>query len=210
MTIHLASSSLSYFNPRPPRGGRRQFPCRAKFCQRISIHAPREGGDLCGGSFLLRLLQISIHAPREGGDSGKPTLKTYDLVISIHAPREGGDFVILSIFFRPPNFNPRPPRGGRPRVWGGDGHLLQISIHAPREGGDLNFLVYAANDILISIHAPREGGDSFITSRNSTHAISIHAPREGGDGVSVEANLDTLGISIHAPREGGDFCGYGS
>ena len=35
---------------------------------------------------------------------------------------------------------------------------------------------------IISIHAPREGGDeSFITSKNSTHAISIHAPREGGD-----------------------------
>ena len=35
----------------------------------ISIHAPREGGDIC----LLGLnsnSRISIHAPREGGDPG--------------------------------------------------------------------------------------------------------------------------------------------
>ena len=55
----------------------------------ISIHAPREGGDM----HLLPVFQaadISIHAPREGGDfAGRadepPT------PISIHAPREGGD-----------------------------------------------------------------------------------------------------------------------
>ena len=35
---------------------------------RISIHAPREGGDQ-GNCCGLRCLQISIHAPREGGDS---------------------------------------------------------------------------------------------------------------------------------------------
>ena len=56
---------------------------------RISIHAPREGGDddLHG---QLRRAVISIHAPREGGDlggKGQPLRKN----ISIHAPREGGD-----------------------------------------------------------------------------------------------------------------------
>ena len=34
----------------------------------ISIHAPREGGDLTSAG-LGQLLQISIHAPREGGDT---------------------------------------------------------------------------------------------------------------------------------------------
>ena len=33
----------------------------------ISIHAPREGGDLLPMMFLP-LTGISIHAPREGGD----------------------------------------------------------------------------------------------------------------------------------------------
>ena len=35
---------------------------------RISIHAPREGGDVFMAA-LLSSLGISIHAPREGGDS---------------------------------------------------------------------------------------------------------------------------------------------
>ena len=35
---------------------------------RISIHAPREGGDLPVGKDGLTIA-ISIHAPREGGDS---------------------------------------------------------------------------------------------------------------------------------------------
>ena len=34
----------------------------------ISIHAPREGGDMTS-SLSTKQRQISIHAPREGGDS---------------------------------------------------------------------------------------------------------------------------------------------
>ena len=33
----------------------------------ISIHAPREGGDLADAG-LAEYVGISIHAPREGGD----------------------------------------------------------------------------------------------------------------------------------------------
>ena len=34
----------------------------------ISIHAPREGGDLVILDVKPQFLEISIHAPREGGD----------------------------------------------------------------------------------------------------------------------------------------------
>ena len=34
------------------------------------------------------------------------------------------------------NFNPRPPRGGRPRWIITHTKTIAISIHAPREGGD--------------------------------------------------------------------------
>ena len=34
----------------------------------ISIHAPREGGDLICAAMSLTPQTISIHAPREGGD----------------------------------------------------------------------------------------------------------------------------------------------
>ena len=56
----------------------------------ISIHAPREGGDVCSLIVPGDVTGISIHAPREGGD-GKQKGKVVDVKISIHAPREGGD-----------------------------------------------------------------------------------------------------------------------
>ena len=102
------------FNPRPPRGGRRNStkgrnantkfqstpPARgATLCFApgsryflISIHAPREGGDVFM-AVLLTSLGISIHAPREGGDMISCFDLFFDIIISIHAPREGGDSV---------------------------------------------------------------------------------------------------------------------
>ena len=56
----------------------------------ISIHAPREGGDLKKEVETVKAAGISIHAPREGGDKGVTNINT-DKKISIHAPREGGD-----------------------------------------------------------------------------------------------------------------------
>ena len=64
----LRSSNCFYFNPRPPRGGRPGLTYRVTSNPEISIHAPREGGDI-GDVYLIQIKIISIHAPREGGDS---------------------------------------------------------------------------------------------------------------------------------------------
>ena len=61
----------------------------------------------------LSQMFISIHAPREGGDVSN-RIGCAVIVISIHAPREGGDKRGISQAYQPDNFNPRPPRGGRP------------------------------------------------------------------------------------------------
>ena len=57
----------------------------------ISIHAPREGGDLNNSVKVSIHISISIHAPREGGDQHQEHLQQIAGCISIHAPREGGD-----------------------------------------------------------------------------------------------------------------------
>ena len=86
----------------------KDLPCRSP----ISIHAPREGGDAAGRSYIPHQA-ISIHAPREGGDPKAGTHgNTFN--ISIHAPREGGDHAGVLLISFAVNFNPRPPRGGRP------------------------------------------------------------------------------------------------
>ena len=79
---------------------------------KISIHAPRVGGDIMMDDFTYAFY-ISIHAPRVGGDY-LMLFCNRKYAISIHAPRVGGDGsnpppapMILK------NFNPRPPCGGR-------------------------------------------------------------------------------------------------
>ena len=67
ISIRVVVEGIVYFNPRPPRGGRRQYLSLHPLRWKISIHAPREGGDqaLIG---QVPVGYISIHAPREGGD----------------------------------------------------------------------------------------------------------------------------------------------
>ena len=80
---------VSDFNPRSPRGERRDIDWTAYNRERISIHAPREGSDLVQGQ-PITVSSISIHAPREGSDMALDHQK-HILPISIHAPREGSD-----------------------------------------------------------------------------------------------------------------------
>ena len=122
------------FNPRPPRGGRHPPNISIVPHPLISIHAPREGGDLStgmtpkptifqstpparGATVVFCNVRIgffiSIHAPREGGDRKMGRLPNTATWISIHAPREGGD-----------------------RIKTDTREISRISIHAPREGGD--------------------------------------------------------------------------
>ena len=148
----------SDFNPRPPRGGRPKGRRFTLIPSGISIHAPREGGDL-QTNFYGANVWISIHAPREGGDAGVPVCARPPSDISIHAPREGGDRSWSSGPYTQMHFNPRPPRGGR--LFHHVAALLtnMISIHAPREGGDCIWCGSILPPWIISIHAPREGGD---------------------------------------------------
>ena len=63
---------------------------RVRAC-RISIHAPREGGDRKKSNNTANN-SISIHAAREGGDLINRIILVTVTSISIHAAREGGDY----------------------------------------------------------------------------------------------------------------------
>ena len=135
--LRLISGCRFHFNPRPPRGGR-PHPCiRLNGSRSISIHALREEGDghgdkgdVCNLNFNPRPprggrpqgpgrdqhpQRISIHALREEGDV-KNCLEQHCDGISIHALREEGDRPLRCCAGWTGYFNPRPPRGGRPRL----------------------------------------------------------------------------------------------
>ena len=101
------------FNPRSPRGERPWELINTSVVPAISIHAPREGSDICRTDSRQDRHKISIHAPREGSD----------IAFSCRASPAW-------------HFNPRSPRGERRNGQDLCGVRGCISIHAPREGSD--------------------------------------------------------------------------
>ena len=149
--------SRNDFNPRPPRGGRLPQSRKADVTTCISIHAPREGGDITNWLWIFNTNTFQSTPPARGATQNGSN-NQLKLSISIHAPREGGDYLKKGWKVYTTEFQSTPPaRGATHNI-----HLLsderQISIHAPREGGDERFSIISMPQS-ISIHAPREGGD---------------------------------------------------
>ena len=89
---------MGYFNPRPPRGGRRPHGNLRVAGVQFQSTPPARGATL-HGDLLGKAPAISIHAPREGGDIGGDHSRKSGL-ISIHAPREGGDSKDAQFYLR--------------------------------------------------------------------------------------------------------------
>ena len=195
--------STANFNPRPPRGGRPRMQSAAFSGREISIHALREEGDV--RNFICP--------------------KATD-AISIHALREEGDPLRAPVLRLRGNFNPRPPRGGRPltaqrdvlgtfisihalREEGDDGHKKRISIiddfnPRPPRGGRQCTAVRRRERQHFNPRPPRGGRPGAGRSPTAEQWISIHALREEGDLDIHFFLLVGISISIHALREEGD------
>ena len=81
----------------------------------ISIHAPREGSDKWRTSFGMTQ-DISIHAPREGSDFFSAVTMVSLLVFQSTLPARGATGIAAVLLFGGRHFNPRSPRGERPKV----------------------------------------------------------------------------------------------
>ena len=144
----------THFNPRAPRGARRQHRRQLKRRTKISIHAPREGRDAtsaltCGTSRRY----FNPRAPR----GARPRIREY-----YYSGRE----------FQ----STRPARGATFRSHSFSWYVW-ISIHAPREGRD-RVEAFRVNVSNISIHAPREGRDYYgLVRRYVLHHFNPRAPR---------------------------------
>ena len=192
--------------------------------ERISIHAPRAGGDdngnnkttpssdfnprpPCGGrrsSQVAKSLQsrISIHAPRAGGDVFDPPHLT-GAKISIHAPRAGGDRRPPSPPEPPPPyFNPRPPCGGRRGARRRIPPCTRYFNPRPPCGGRPDAAQKLLFGMSISIHAPRAGGDGWSCTVDAEIYISIHAPRAGGDTRSTRSQRSAARFQSTPPVRG--------
>src|SRR5260370_418897 len=117
---NLVRVLIAYFNPRAPRGARRDN-ARGATRQRARRASHRRN--------------FNPRAPR--GARRRKHRRAAGAHISIHAPRAGRDSSHTAEIGRASYFNPRAPRGARLAP-----HVLfvlgsEISIHAPRAGRDL-------------------------------------------------------------------------
>ena len=123
----------------------------------ISIHAPREGGDRVP-AFGVADIRISIHAPREGGDWQSAETPDSINIFQSTPPARGATKIRFHTIQRDFDFNPRPPRGGRPCITHPFCFKYAFQSTPPARGATLgNDCVLIV--VKISIHAPREGGD---------------------------------------------------
>ena len=215
---------MTDFNPRSPRGERRDKATQAGVFDDFNPRSPR-------GERPVRLVPLKISLrfqstlPARGATCGETIENPYK-AISIHAPREGSDAQLMREADNGEDFNPRSPRGERltdPKI-----HEMANPFQStlPARGATLPGLRYSSRPGRISIHAPREGSDIISRSKRSRPAvfqstlpargatrppprqpgaggISIHAPREGSDKRVSDSEMGEA-ISIHAPREGSD------
>ena len=105
-------------------------------CSRVFQSTPPARGATAAQPWEERYPKISIHAPREGGDHSILRLLNDRPNISIHAPREGGDLNYVPLDMWEELFQSTPPARGATASLEYSQETYEISIHAPREGGD--------------------------------------------------------------------------
>ena len=194
---HPAGARTQHFYPRPPRGGRPACASMSFITVSPFLSTPSARRATQQQQGQRQGLQISIHAIREEGDSSpKPSL------------------------WKPSNFYPRPPRGGRLAVVRRSKRRSNISIHALHEEGDSATRRPGPSTGYFYPRPPRGGRQSgragnnpdkrFLSTpsaRRATHLtmllssenhISIHALREEGD-KDTEGQKQQMNIFLSTP-----------
>ena len=147
---------------------------------------------------------ISIHAPREGGDTTAAT-DPVDLFDFNPRPPRGGRPGHSAGRTAGQNFNPRPPRGGRrqKRPWADEEQRFQST--PPARGATWYITASPPDTPRFQSTPPARGA----TRGNRSAAVFLErfqsTPPARGATSSVATVTPTAAISIHAPREGGDI-----
>ena len=216
---------ITHFYPRPPRGGRPGVGAAEAAKILISIHALREEGDRKlhhrgrnahyfyprpprGGRRMARLTWITP-APFLSTPSARRATKLHDRavsnhIISIHALREEGDIPPPCAMGEARYFYPRPPRGGRlrlylpPRFWA-------VFLSTPSARRATAHRTRRWDSITHFYPRPPRGG-RLHPFQMPSFLIKYFYPRppRGGRPRGEHRKVDKLCISIHALREEGD------
>ena len=191
-------AAIESFNPRAPRGARRDTTAQQEEHSEFQSTRPARGATAEKRS-CNSLRRVSIHAPRAGRDIVCIIPSPADSGFNPRAPRgarppaadapesepkfqstrpaRGATFMAASIFISSNCFNPRAPRGARLR------HLR----HA-----DLSRRFQSTR--------PARGATIRKNHHDRRLEVSIHAPRAGRDGTDPPRRFPIPGFNPRAPR----------
>ena len=192
-----------HFNPRPPRGGRRNAPTHRHRIDSYFNPRPPRGGRRWTGAVCQGRGGISIHAPREGGDGNAVQAAAASTEFQSTPPARGATCRGAGAVRRTSHFNPRPPRGGR-RVSASILKPLLFNFNPrPPRGGRRRRIFQFRRNPYFNPRPPRGGRP--IRTVCSCRVIRFQStPPARGATYSRDMTLQGIVISIHAPREGGD------
>ena len=164
----------------------------------ISIHALREEGDARLLSSVSWKVEFQSTPSARRATSACARHATHSIFQSTPSARRATS-PAPGTSCTPRNFNPRPPRGERPRrsTYAATGEGFQSTPSARRATAPEHL---RRNRRGISIHALREEGDGIPTKIIGATGISIHALREEGDAKSFLQKPLTKHFNPRPPR----------
>ena len=149
--------TTTYFNPRPPRGGRLRQPAQGSGASdHFNPRPPPRGGRRASCATPLAIRRFQSTPPRGGRPSRPP------------APPAATGY-----------FNPRPPRGGRRDRLFRASDLRQISIHAPARGATINRLPVSTADCYFNPRPLARGETAPTVDKSKYYTFQSTPPRRG-------------------------------
>ena len=180
--VSFFSAIFAYFYPRPPRGGRLSKLCSDKIQLRDFYPRPPRGGRPLTESFCQKEAQKFLSTP----SARRATLAQINDInaniafLSTPSARRA-THGRLPATGKDSYFYPRPPRGGRPKLWMRRDEIRKISIHALREEGDAAaHCGFRLPGGFLSTPSARRATVT-VPKQEQEYPISIHALREEGD-----------------------------
>ena len=194
----------TYFNPRSPRGERHGALHLHMLCNRISIHAPREGSDATRDCYTPCGAQFQSTLPARGATRSR-WRATVGTCISIHAPREGSDSACIRRVSQWLGFQSTLPARGA------TGHRAAVAAYVAFQStlparGATTTARYVPCARQFQSTLPARGATGRSAAAGRAQNISIHAPREGSDEDRGLSQSQLAKFQSTLPARGATLC----
>ena len=223
--IYAVTRIIKRFQSTPSAWRETRFLLLHSFQPQISIHSLRVEGDNSIASPNSRCIDFNPLPPRGGRlgsrirytvgilfqstpsawrETSATSLITSPYFISIHSLRVEGDEPCSQSAAHFIDFNPLPPRGGRPMTRALICGSIKYFNPLPPRGGRRLRDEMAKKHREISIHSLRVEGDSPLFCTTRDNRIFQSTPSAWRETASYGRRFDLRGISIHSLRVEGD------